>query len=168
MYQKVTQWAEGQLLAWYGMPDHTWNVEMDFDVLQDYAVYPYEWIASWLWTFVAEHLPTKNCFWAYHSVEEACKAVLNKINEKQEATKKIEEAGAKFQEVVKANSLDERYKDKVVTPKKKEVKTTWYLENLMKKARERTEEMHAMIAEWRMQRNWKLANEEYVEALLNH
>jgi len=38
----------------------------------------------------------------------------------------------------------------------------------MKKARERTEEMHASIEEWRMERNWKLANEDYMEALLNH
>jgi len=163
-YKRITQDWAGQLLAWYGMPDHTWNVEMDFDVLTDYSVYPHETEPS----FIAEYLPTRYCFWSYRTLDEALEAVLVKIKEKQEATRKIEEAGAKFDWVVKANSLDERYKDKVVTQKVKEVKTTWYLENLMKKARERTEEMHASIEEWRMERNWKLANEDYMEALLNH
>lgn len=117
MYKIITQNEEGQLLAWYGMPDHTWNVEMDFDVLTDYAVYPYEWIVSWLWTYVAEYTPANNCFWAYNTLEEALEAVLNKVNEKQKAIKKLEEAGAKFQEVRNTNSLDQRYKDKVVEKK---------------------------------------------------
>lgn len=163
-YKSITQDWAGQLLARYGMPDHTWNVEMDFDVLEDYAVYPHETTGA----FIAEYLPATNCFWAYNTVEEACEAVLNKIREKKEASRKIEVAGAKFQEVVTKNSLDERYKDKVVTPKKKEVKPMWYLESLSKKVKERTEEMHAKIEEYRSERNWKLANAEYVYALLEH
>jgi hypothetical protein len=37
----------------------------------------------------------------------------------------------------------------------------------MNKAR-RTKEMHAEVEERRSERNWKLANAEYMEALLNH
>ena len=156
-YQKITQNAEGQLLAWYGMPDHTWNVDMDFDVLQDYAVYPHETGA-----FIAEYLPAKYCFWSYRTLEEALEAVLNKINEKKKLQEKLDEAGAKFQEVVKKNSLDERYKDKVVEKKQKPLSP--YLQNL----RRRTEEMHASIEKWRMERNRQIQMSDWYEARHNH
>lgn len=161
-YQSITQDGTGQLLARYGVVDHSWNVEMDFDVLTAYAIYPHETEPS----FIAEYLPAKYCFWSYRTLDEALEAVLVKIKEKQEATRKIEEAGAKFEELVKKNSLDERYKNKVVEAPKKKVNP--YLENLMKKARERTEEIHARVEEARRQRNRKLQMSDYVEALLNH
>jgi len=43
-----------------------------------------------------------------------------------------------------------------------------YLENLAKQARDRTEEMHESVEQWRSERNWKLGNVDYMEALLNH
>lgn len=162
-YKSITQDWAGQLLARYGVVDHSWNVEMDFDILTDYAVYPHETGA-----FIAEYLPATNCFWAYNTVEEACEAVLNKINEKKKADEERERLTNEFQEIINKNSLDERYRDMVKTPKKKEVKKMWYLENLAKQARERTEELHAQIEKARSERNWKLANAEYVYALLNH
>lgn len=118
-YKSITQDWAGQLLARYGVVDHTWNVELDFDVLQDYAVYPYEWIASWLWTFVAEYLPAKNCFWVYNSLEEALESVRERVNKKNELTEKTNEKIEQFQKVVTNNSLDERYRDKKVEKKVK-------------------------------------------------
>lgn len=113
-YQKITQNAEGQLLAWYWSVDHSGNVEMDFDVLNDYTIYPHETGA-----FIAEYLPTGLAYWSYATADDACKAVLNKVNEKKKLQANLEEAGAKFQEVVKANSLDNRYKNVVVEKKPK-------------------------------------------------
>jgi hypothetical protein len=44
----------------------------------------------------------------------------------------------------------------------------WYLENLMKQAWVKTKEMHMRVEEARMNRNWKLWNAEYINALIEH
>jgi hypothetical protein len=67
--------------------------------------------------------------------------------------------------------LTERYKDhpnNTAPVVKKKVKTLWYIENLIDKAKARTKEMHASIEQARMNRNWKLWNAEYINALLQH
>lgn len=165
IYQKVTQEADGKIFGWYWMVDHSGNVEMDFDVLNEYTVYVHETE----WSFIAEHLPTNYAWGSYSTLDEALDSVLNKVNTKTRDAQKLAKKVEEFQEIVHKNSLDERYKDKVVEKKAKPApKTLGYLENLQKKARERTEEAHARFEEWRMERNWKLQMGDYTEALLNH
>lgn len=165
IYQKVTQEADGKLFGWYWMVDHSGNVESDFDVLNEYTVYPHDT----QYVFVAEHLPTWYVLGTYSSTLDACEAVKEYVNKKTRTAQELAKKTEEFQKVVTKNSLDERYKGKVVEKKAKPApKTLWYLENLQKKARERTEEAHARFEEWRMERNWKLGNAEYVTALLNH
>lgn len=136
---------------------------LDSDLLEDYTVYEHD-----NGTFIAEHTPTHYAFWSYATLGEALEAVKDKINKKNELDDKIKKEARKFDRIAKRNSLNERYKEKQVEAKKKEVKTTWYLENLMNKARIRTEEIHASIEEARMQRNRKIQMSDYMEALLNH
>lgn len=111
MYQKITQEADGQLFGRYpvlGTYDELW---MDFDVLNDYTVYMYDGV------YVAEYVPTWLAYGTFTTVEWALQCIKEKIIAKQETTDKIEAAAEKFDEVVKNNSLDERYKD--VEPVKK-------------------------------------------------
>ena len=166
MYTKITQNEKGELLARYPVETKHEGSELDCDVLQDYAVYPHE-----TWSFIAEYTPAMHCFWSYKTQDEALEAVLKHIIEKDEMFKRIEEQKAKFAEIQKANSLEERYKDHPnnnAPIKKKEVKTLWYLENLMKQAWVKTKEMHMRVEEARMNRNWKLWNAEYINALIEH
>jgi hypothetical protein len=156
-YTHITHEQDWTLLARYGTIDHTGDLQSTFDELQDYSVYPHETGA-----FIAEYTPTLYAFGSYATLEEALKAVLFKIKTKIETYRKIKEEQEKFDEVAKKNSLDERYRDKVVpTPKKK---PNLYLQNL----RNRTEELHAQIEKARMERNWKLQMEDYSEALTQH
>lgn len=154
---------------------HLWKMQQDqfgffeFDKLPDgYSVRPslYE-DGTCVW--FTEHLPTKYVWWSWSTYQEAVDEVAKKVQQKKEDEKKISSKVEEFQEIVKKNSLDERYKDKVIDKKAKPApKTLGYLENLQKKTRERTEEMHASIEQWRAERNRKLANADYMEALLNH
>jgi len=166
MYTKVTQNEKGELLAWYPVETKYEGSELDCDVIQDYSVYPHE-----TWAFIAEYTPAMHCFWSYKTQDEALEAVLKHIKEKEEMFKRIEEQKVKFEALQKANSLDERYKDHPnnnAPAVKKKVKTLWYLENLMQKAGARTKEMHMRVEEARMNRNWKLGNAEYINALIEH
>lgn len=115
LYQKVTQEADGQLFAWYGVVDHSGNVENDFDVLNEYTIYPHEITGA----YITEHTPTRYAFWSWSLLEEALEAVKEKVNEKTKAQSKLDEAGAKFDWIVNRNSLDERYKD--ITKEKKQL-----------------------------------------------
>jgi len=128
----------------------------------DYAVYPslYDDGSGCVW--FTEHLPTRNVWWSWGTYTEAVDAVSKRIKDKAEEAKQLELKVEEFQKTIKKNSLDERYKDKVVVKKVKPLSP--YLARL----RERTEEMHADFEQWRSERNRKLANAEYVEALLNH
>jgi predicted mannosyl-3-phosphoglycerate phosphatase (HAD superfamily) len=69
---------------------------MDFDVLQDYAVYPHDTTDA----FIAEYLPTSTAYGAFATLEEALETILNKVNDKKKLESTLQEAGAKFQEVV--------------------------------------------------------------------
>jgi hypothetical protein len=160
-YQKITQNADGQLLAWYDTLDHTGDRQLDFDVwekyLEDYRVYQHE-----TWSYIAEYTPTLYAFWSYATLEEALDAVLQKTNKNEYQKVRVECLVDEFQNIAKKNSLDERYKDKVVeTPQKQ-------LSPYLQKLRVRTEEMHAEIEKTRSEKNWKLANAEYYERLLLH
>lgn len=111
MYQKITQEADGQLFGRVHTLDHTGDVQSDFDVLNDYTVYMYDGV------YVAEYVPTWLAYGTFSTVEWALECIKEKIIAKQETTAKIEAAAEKFDEVLKNNSLDERYKD--VEPVKK-------------------------------------------------
>jgi len=166
MYTKITQNEKGELLARYPVQTKYEGSEFDCDVLQDYAVYPHE-----TWAFIAEYTPARHCFWIYRTQDEALEAVLKHITEKEAMFKRIDEAKAKFEALQKANSLNERYKDHPNNDApvvKKKVKTTGYIENLINKTKERTKEMHAMVEQERMNRNWELWNAEYINALIEH
>lgn len=134
----------------------------------DYTVYPVLH-ADNSTARLAEYTPTNYTFWSYKTYKEAVSAVKEHRREKDEMYARVEEQKAKMDELMKKNSLNERYKDFQPKPKaKKQIKTLGYLENLMKKARERTEEMHARVEENRISRNRQLQLDSYVEALINH
>jgi len=128
----------------------------------DYAVYPslYDDGSGSVW--FTEHLPTRNVWWSWGTYTEAVDAVSKRIKDKEEEAKKLEEKVEEFQKTIKKNSLDERYKDKVVVKKVKPLSP--YLARL----RERTEEMHAEVEENRILRNRNLQLQTYTEALINH
>ncbi len=160
-YKKVTQ-EDGKILGWYWVVDHDGNVETDCDILDEYAIYPHTTEDS----YIAEYLPINYCFGSYWTVEEALEAVKDKENWKLKLAYEVEQKTEEFQKIIKKNSLDERYKDKVVVKKAKEVSP--YLARLQGIARVRTEEMQAENEEARSERNWKLANADYMDALVNH
>lgn len=160
-YKKVTQ-ENGKLLGWYWVVDHDGNMEMDCDILDEYAIYPHTTEDS----YIAEYLPADYCFGSYRTLDEALEATREKINSKIKLAYKIEQKTEEFQKIIKKNSLNERYKDKVVVKKAKEVSP--YLARLQGIARVRTEEMHADNEEIRSERNRKLANADYMDALVNH
>lgn len=162
MYQKITQEAEGQLFGRVQKTDRSGCVQWDFDVLNDYTVYLYDGV------YVAEYVPTGLAYGTYATVEEALECIKEKILQKQEVSKKIAEATEEFAAVVTKTSLDERYKDVNPEKKVKKVKTMWYIENLQNQARIRTEELHADNQEKKMERNQKLADQDYLEMLVNH
>ncbi len=135
---------------------------MDCDILDEYAIYQHTTEPS----FIAEYLPADYCFGSYRTTEEALEATREKINSKIKLAYKIEQKTEEFQKIIKKNSLNERYKNKVVVKKVKPL--TPYLARLQGIARVRTEEMHADNEEIRSERNWKLANADYMEALVNH
>lgn len=110
-YQKITIDEQGQLLGWYWMPDHTGNVEMDFDVLSDYSINKTD---RW---YDCEYLPTKHTFTTVATLEEALEATLEKINHKAELWAFVNGKTEAFGVVVDRNSLDSRYADKVVEKK---------------------------------------------------
>lgn len=157
MYTKVTQNEKGELLARYPVETKYEGSELDCDVLQDYSVYPHENGA-----FIAEYLPVGNVLWAFREKEQAFQAICDRLNDNEKRFDMIEKAQSKFVWV----SLDEAYKDvnPICPPQKKEIKTLWYIENLMNKAKE----MHMVVEQVRMKRNWKLWNAEYINALIEH
>lgn len=160
-YKKVTQ-EDGKLLGWYRVVDHDGNMEMDCDILDEYAIYQHTTEPS----FIAEYLPADYCFGSYRTTEEALEATREKINSKIKLAYKIEQKTEEFQKIIKKNSLNERYKNKVVVKKVKPL--TPYIARLQGIARVRTEEMHADNEEIRSERNRKLANADYMDALVNH
>jgi len=137
-------------------------MEMDCDILDEYAIYQHTTEPS----FIAEYLPADYCFGSYRTLDEALEATREKINSKIKLAYELEQKTEEFQKIIKKNSLNERYKDKVVVKKVKPL--TPYIARLQGIARVRTEEMHADNEEIRSERNRKLANADYMEALLNH
>lgn len=135
---------------------------MDCDILDEYAIYQHTTEPS----FIAEYLPADYCFGSYRTTEEALEATREKINSKIKLAYKIEQKTEEFQKIIKKNSLNERYKNKVVVKKVKPL--TPYIARLQGIARVRTEEMHADNEEIRSERNRKLANADYMDALVNH
>lgn len=161
MYKEVVQNENGELIAWYPVVDHDWNIEFDFDVLNEYAIYSFESTGA----YIAEHQPTGYALWSYNTIPEACEAIKDKINKYEQMNTNIEIQKEKFQEIVKMNSLNERYKDFPTWVKKKKEKPLMpYLARL----RQRTEEIHAEVEKKKMHRNRMLGNQEYVYALINH
>ena len=156
-YKKVTQ-EDWKILGWYWVVDHDGNVETDYDILDEYAIYPHETEPS----YIAEYLPADYCFGSYRTLDEALEATREKINSKIKLAYELEQKTEEFQKIIKKNSLNERYKNKVVVKKVKP------LSPYLQKLRERTEEMHAQVEQRRSERNRKLANADYIEALVNH
>ena len=160
-YKKVTQ-ENGKLLGWYLVVDYDGNMEMDCDILDEYAIYQHETEPS----YIAEYLPADYCFGSYRTLDEALEATREKINSKIKLAYELEQKTEEFQKIIKKNSLNERYKNKVVVKKVKPLSP--YLARLQGIARIRTEEMHADNEEIRSERNRKLANADYMDALVNH
>ena len=160
-YKKVTQ-EDWKILGWYWVVDHDGNVETDCDILDEYAIYPHETEPS----YIAEYLPADYCFGSYRTLDEALEATREKINSKIKLAYELEQKTEEFQKIIKKNSLNERYKNKVVVKKVKPLSP--YLARLQGIARIRTEEMHADNEEIRSERNRKLANADYMDALVNH
>lgn len=133
MYTHCTK-ENDKILWWYNVLDWEWDHHQDFDFLEWWTVYLFEATGS----FIAEYKPVHNCIWSYKTEEEALKAICNNVNSYKKMRDNIDKAKESFDAIVKANSLDERYKNFEPKPKKKkEVKTMWYLENLRKKAQEK-------------------------------
>jgi len=132
-------------------------MEMDCDILDEYAIYQHTTEPS----FIAEYLPADYCFGSYRTLDEALEATREKINSKIKLAYELEQKTEEFQKIIKKNSLNERYKDKVVVKKVKPL--TPYIARLQGIARVRTEEMHADNEEIRSERNRKLANADYME-----
>ena len=118
-YKKITQNAEGQLLAWYGFETKYEGSEMDFDVLTEYEITKAYDAKTYYPIWIVKSINTNYTIWKYHIEQYALDGLLEYINEKKKLADKIEQAGAKFQEVVNTNSLDQRYKDVVVEKKLK-------------------------------------------------
>ena len=141
----------------------TWGFEPDefelfsfLPVPEGYIVYPIlhdDNTTAWIVEY------KKSPRGAYRTQQLAIEAI-----EKEE---KIKELTEKFDKQIKKNSLDERYKDveKQAKPKvKKDSPVGKYLDRLAS----RTKEMFAEAQQARMERNWKLGNVEYIDALMNH
>jgi DNA repair ATPase RecN len=76
----------------------------------DYTVYPLlheDNTTSW----IAEYTPACYAFGSYSTYKEAVNAVKEHKRKKEEMHARIEEQKVKIEEIQKANSLDERYKD---------------------------------------------------------
>lgn len=154
MYQKITQEADGQLFGWRFTEARYEGAEIDFDVLNDYTVYMYDGV------YVAEYVPTGLAYGTFATVEWALECIKERIQEKQETTEKIEASAEKFDEVVKNNSLDERYKD--IEPVKKRLTN----EELRKKYSKHTRNAE-LFANAGMKLSAKI-NADYFGRLLDH
>lgn len=155
-YEKITQ--EADLFGRYRTLDSQWDVDLDFDVLDQYSIYFYK--AGWI---------VKNLKYNYVVAEtideqEAFEALRLHLNEKIRINERIRENENKLQEWMKKFNLNEVYKEKKVENKKKEKKITPYLQNLQNRAKEQFHEWK----ENKIVQNCNLGNQEYVEALLNH
>ncbi len=153
---------DDKVLWWYKTLDWEGDLQNDFDVLEWWKIYTHETTGA----YMVDYTPVWYCIWSYRTQEEALQAICDRKNNDEKRWELIEKAQSKFVWV----SLDEAYKDvnPAWTKQKKEVKTLWYIENLMNKAKERTKEMHMAVEQVRINRNWKLWNAEYINALIEH
>jgi uncharacterized protein (DUF3084 family) len=104
---------------------------------------------------------------SYAAYLEAVQGVIDHVQALEETQKKIDDNVKKFDDIKKKTSLNERYKnvEKQAKPKaKKETHISKYLERLADRAKYAFQENKEKI----MERNWKLGNVEYMEALMNH
>jgi hypothetical protein len=104
---------------------------------------------------VVQHETTKVALGAYSTQEEALEVVKKEKEKKEEMNRKVKELSKKFDKQVKKNSLDERYKNKVVEKKPKAKKET-YVSKYLDRLGERTKEMHMKFEQMRAERNRNL------------
>ena len=91
-YKKVTQ-EDWKILGRYWVVDNSSNVEMDCDILDEYAIYPHTTEDC----FIAEYLPADYCFGSYRTIEEALEATREKINSKIRLAYEVEQKTEEFQ-----------------------------------------------------------------------
>lgn len=134
MYTHCTL-QDNQVLWWYNVLDWEWDHHQDFDVLEWWAVYLFEATGA----FIAEYKPVHNCIWSYKTEAEALQAICNNVNSYKKMRDNMDKAKESFDAIVKANSLEERYKnhknyDAPATKQKKETPKSKYLDRLREKA----------------------------------